>query len=212
MVTPSGGACEIIADRAEDEGVALPEFSERTLTELRELCPPFATVQNPLDVTGYVLVDPNLLRGALEVVAADPGVDVTLLLSDLPRQRPVSEAAEALVHGRVSALADTVARTTAKTGRPIIVMSTALSEITEYGRELTEQTDYPHVLGGIEHGLTALGHALAWSARYRRTTAAPPAPARVAAAPADPARDPLELVAGAAATRAGAGGATVAWR
>ncbi|WP_395108230.1 acetate--CoA ligase family protein [Actinomadura sp. SCN-SB] len=195
VVTPSGGACEIIADRAEDEGVALPEFSERTLIELRDLCPPFATVQNPLDVTGYILVDPNLLRGAVEVVAADPGIDVTLLLADLPRRRPPSDAAEALVRGRVSALADTVARTTAKTGRPIIVMSTAMSEITDYGRELAEQTGHPHVLGGIEHGLTALGHALEWSARYRRATAATSAPARVAAPQADPAEDPLRLVA-----------------
>ncbi|QFG21644.1 acetate--CoA ligase family protein [Actinomadura sp. WMMB 499] len=193
VVTPSGGACEIIADRAEDEGVQLPEFAERTLAELRELCPPFATVQNPLDVTGYVLLDPTLLVRALQVVAADPGVDVTVLLADLPRRRPADEAAEALVRGRVSALADVVRSTTEATGRPIVVMSTTMSEISEYGRELVEQTGHPHVLGGIEHGLTALGNALTWSAHHRRAPA--PAAAPVEAVPADPDRDPLELLA-----------------
>lgn len=72
VVTPSGGACEIIADRAEQEGLEIPAFAPATTAQLEESVPEFATVQNPLDVTGYVLVDRTLLARALKAVAADP--------------------------------------------------------------------------------------------------------------------------------------------
>ncbi|WP_405637228.1 CoA-binding protein [Streptomyces sp. NBC_00056] len=72
VVTPSGGACEIIADRAEQEGLEIPAFAPATTAQLKESVPEFATVQNPLDVTGYVLVDRTLLARALKAVAADP--------------------------------------------------------------------------------------------------------------------------------------------
>jgi acyl-CoA synthetase (NDP forming) len=49
----------------------------------------------------------------------------------------------------------------------MIVMGTALADITEFGRDVVRQTGYPGVLGGVHHGLTALGHAVRWSQRYR---------------------------------------------
>jgi len=88
VVTPSGGASEIIADRAEDEGLELPAFSPGTVAKLREIVPVFGTVQNPLDVTGYILIDRTLLSRALEAVSADPGIDAIMLLSEPPRVTP----------------------------------------------------------------------------------------------------------------------------
>lgn len=197
VVTPSGGACEIIADRAADEGVTLPAFAPATTAALREICPPFATVQNPLDVTGYVLIDGTLTRRALEVVAADPGVDVSVVLSDLPRDKPASEAVADYMRDRIAALVDTIERTSGKTGRPIVVMSTTLSAITPYGQELIEQTRFPHILGGIEHGLTALGRAIAWSERYERARSNGIPRLREAESPMslpEPGGDPLSLL------------------
>src|SRR5207248_2240574 len=66
-VTASGGACDIIADRATDEGIVLPAFPEATAAGLAEVLPAFSNPRNPLDVTGYVVVDSTISHRALEV-------------------------------------------------------------------------------------------------------------------------------------------------
>jgi acyl-CoA synthetase (NDP forming) len=156
VVTPSGGASEIIADRAEQEGLVLPEFAPETVAGLRAILPEFASVQNPLDVTGYVVVDRTLLARALQVVAADPGIDEVLLLSDLPRFTP-PEPAESLAYY------DAVGSLIQQSPRPVVVISNVMTDVSEFGRLIQEQTPYPHVVGGIEHGMSALGAAVRWA-------------------------------------------------
>src|ERR1700753_3665905 len=92
VVTPSGGASEIIADRAEDEGLALPPFAPATTAALKAMLPAFADVANPLDVTGYVVVGRTLLGRAREIVVTAPGLDVVLLLADPVRDEPADPA------------------------------------------------------------------------------------------------------------------------
>lgn len=165
VVTPSGGASEIIADRAELEGLELPDFSAETTAALKGIVPPFATVANPLDVTGYVLLDRTLLGRSAEAVAKDQGIDVVVLLQDLPKM--------------TASIEDTVAAYTAnaqilqQSPVPVIVMGNVLTDINEVGREVAARSRYPFVLGGIEHGMTAIGHAVRWSQTYRRSRAAP---------------------------------------
>ena len=56
----SGAMCGVIGDTAEANGVELPDFAESTVEELRAVgLPEFATAQNPLDTTGYVVIDRN---------------------------------------------------------------------------------------------------------------------------------------------------------
>jgi acetate---CoA ligase (ADP-forming) len=160
VVTPSGGASEIIADRAQDEGLRLPAFAPETAAALAGILPAFATVANPLDVTGYVLIDRTLLGRALEIVAADPGVDTVVLLSELPRAEPADpdaiRAVYAATSGRVAA-----------SPRPVVVVSNTLTDVTAYGREFQAATGYPCVTGGIEHGMHAIGAAVRWSQARR---------------------------------------------
>ncbi|GAA1826223.1 acetate--CoA ligase family protein [Planosporangium flavigriseum] len=174
VVTPSGGASEIIADRAEDEGLDLPPFTPETCARLTAILPEFATVQNPLDVTGYVVVDRTLLTRALEVVAEDPGVDAVLLLSDLPRQPPADPAP-------MLALYEATAARIRTAPRPVVVVGNVLTDITEYGRAVQRQANYPHVVGGIEHGMSAIGAAVRWSQAVRADgdPARPDAPAPI---------------------------------
>ncbi|QYC44042.1 succinyl-CoA synthetase subunit alpha [Nonomuraea coxensis DSM 45129] len=177
VVTPSGGASEIIADRAEDEGLELPAFAPGTVARLAEIVPSFGTVQNPLDVTGYVLIDRTLLGRALEVVTADPGIDVVLLLSEPPKVAPPDPAP-------VFALYSASARRIAESPVPVVVVSNVLTDVTEFGRRVQRETGYPYVAGGIEHGLQAVAAAVRWSeTRDRvlsRPAATPPAPSAVA--------------------------------
>ncbi|MGH2507772.1 MAG: acetate--CoA ligase family protein, partial [Ktedonobacteraceae bacterium] len=54
VVTPSGGACDLISDLAEEVGLELPDFAPETVAQLQKILPAFSTCHNPLDVTGYV--------------------------------------------------------------------------------------------------------------------------------------------------------------
>jgi acyl-CoA synthetase (NDP forming) len=171
FVTASGGASEIIADRAEDEGIEVPEFAVETVERLRKVVPPFAATQNPVDVTGYILINRDLMRNALAAVQDDPSLDALVLVSDLPRTAPPDPAPVVEMFQQSSE----VLRHTAK---PVIVMGNTLTDITAFGRDVAGQTGYPGVLGGIHHGMTALGHAVRWSALHQ-------AAVQEAAAPAD---------------------------
>ena len=62
IVSISGGACDIVADRAEDLGADLPELADQTREALAAVMPGFGTVQNPLDVTGAAIIDPSLVH------------------------------------------------------------------------------------------------------------------------------------------------------
>jgi acetate---CoA ligase (ADP-forming) len=161
FITASGGASEIIADRAEDEGIEIPEFAPETVERLRQVVPPFAAVQNPVDVTGYILVNRDLLRNALRAVQDDPNLDALVLVSDLPRAAPPDPAPVLEMYRATTALLR-------ESPKPIIVMGNTLTDVTAFGREVAAQTGHPGALGGIHHGLTALGRAVRWSAQYRQ--------------------------------------------
>lgn len=165
VVTPSGGASEIIADRAEDEGLIIPPFAPETIAAVTEILPSFATVQNPLDVTGYVVIDRTLTRRALEAVSHDPGLDFAILNVDLPKVEGPDHA------GTVEAF-----RTSAEAIKglriPTIPIGTALSDITEYGRRVQDESGFPYQLGGLDRGIQAVGHVVAWSERHRTAVAA----------------------------------------
>jgi acetate---CoA ligase (ADP-forming) len=165
VVTPSGGASEIIADRAQDEGLSLPPFTERTTARLAEILPDFGAVRNPLDVTGYVVVDRGLLARALEIVAEDAGIDAVVLLSDLPRAEPADVQP---VLDRYAGLA----RSIAASPRPVIVVGNTLTDVVPFGRSVQERTGFPHVVGGIEHGIPAIAAAVNWE-RVSRERASP---------------------------------------
>ena len=53
VLTLSGGSCDIIADAASAQGLAIPDFSPQTEAAITALLPPFASPHNPLDVTGF---------------------------------------------------------------------------------------------------------------------------------------------------------------
>jgi acyl-CoA synthetase (NDP forming) len=156
VVTPSGGASEIIADRAELEGLELPSFHSETVRRLKEFLPEFAAPQNPLDVTGYILIDSGLLARALGVVARDPGIDAVLLLTDPPRAEP-ADPTPIIDRARATALAIREAPL------PVMAVSNALTDVTEFGRQVLSEAGFPYVAGGIEHGMTAVGNAVRWS-------------------------------------------------
>jgi acyl-CoA synthetase (NDP forming) len=168
VVTPSGGACDLLSDRAQDEGIALPPFAPQTVERLSALLPPFSTVQNPLDVTGYVVVERLLTQRALEIVVEDPDLDGVLCLVDPPRVEPAQP--EPLLERY-----DLLGRVVREAPLPVIVFSNTCLDLTPFGRSVAERIGV-HFVAGIEHGMRALGNALWWSEthsalRQRRASA-----------------------------------------
>ena len=181
VLTASGGACDIIADCAGQEGVAIPPFSPQTAAAIAPLLPPFAAVRNPLDVTGYVLANERrsaltAIDHALDAAVADPGLDFVVFSGvNLPDARPPDETQARLIEERLSWLAERVASAPV----PVIPMGPTCVDVSAYGRELLNRHQL-HLLGGMNLGLQAIGNALGWLERrgsLRHGRPGPPGPA-----------------------------------
>ena len=68
----SGGACIMLADKAEEHGIALPHPEPRTMAVLERLIPEYGAPGNPCDMTAQVLSTPQQLAECFEALMADP--------------------------------------------------------------------------------------------------------------------------------------------
>jgi len=163
VLSASGGACDIIADRANALGIEIPEFAPQTAAAIAAHLPPFAVAKNPLDVTGYHLANRRTsaltaIDYALDATAADPGLDFVLFNGiTLPDARPPDEAAATMMERRVAWLAERMASAPV----PVIPVGSTCVDLSDYARQLLDRHRI-HMLGGMEFGLRALGHALPW--------------------------------------------------
>jgi acetate---CoA ligase (ADP-forming) len=198
VVTTSGGACDLIADRATAEGIEIPPFAAATEAAITPHVPPFAAVRNPIDTTGYFLANRRTealtaVDHVLDVVVADPGIDFVLFTGlTLPDARPEDEALAGMLAERVRWLGERIASAPV----PVIPVGHTCVNLSRYGRELLAGSGI-HVLPGIDLGMTALGHALRWQENFRgpdvardldpeRDTAGLVPPAAAGSAPGDP--------------------------
>ncbi len=76
VVTVSGGAGILMADRCTDAGLSLPALTPATLEALKHLLPSFASLHNPIDLTAEALRTPELFEKTLALIARDPQVDM----------------------------------------------------------------------------------------------------------------------------------------
>jgi acyl-CoA synthetase (NDP forming) len=67
----SGGACIMLADKAEDSGIALPHPRPETMAVLERLIPEYGAPGNPCDMTAQVLSTPENLNECFEALLAD---------------------------------------------------------------------------------------------------------------------------------------------
>jgi acyl-CoA synthetase (NDP forming) len=173
VLTASGGACGLIADRAAEQDIKIPPFAARTVAAIKPHLPAFADARNPLDVTGYVLANPRVtaltaIDHALDAALADPGLDFVLFCGvTAPEVRPADERVARLAEERVRWLAERIASAPI----PVIPMATTCIDVSGYARELLVKHGV-HLLGGIDLGMRALGHALRWL--ENRPAAGPP--------------------------------------
>lgn len=85
IVTQSGGAGVMMADRAEEMGLAVPQLSAATRARLGEVMPAFGSADNPVDVTGQFVARPELLRESFVALLEDPQVHLGIAWLQLMR-------------------------------------------------------------------------------------------------------------------------------
>jgi acetate---CoA ligase (ADP-forming) len=169
VVSISGGACDIIADLAEDVGLALPELGPAAQAALAEVMPAYGTVQNPLDTTGAAVIDPQLATACIAAMGADPSIGAILAVNKLPWQ-----SHEEPFSGQQ--FVDAIGKGAAESSVPVVFVNQVMQPITDVTRASTDLGGIPYAICGLGSAVTALQHVAWWSAqRY----AAPPAPADV---------------------------------
>jgi acyl-CoA synthetase (NDP forming) len=72
-----------MADACDEEGLAVPEFTERTKAALRDVVPYFGMVSNPVDLTGQVLAEADLMRRCVAAALADERIDAVVVFLSL---------------------------------------------------------------------------------------------------------------------------------
>jgi acyl-CoA synthetase (NDP forming) len=177
MVTSSGGIAVLLADALEPGGFTFERLQPETARRVAALLPPYATVDNPLDITAG-LPDP-VFGEVLTAVVADPGVDCLVV--------PLTMATAA----RGRARADEVVRATRGAGKPVAVCWPGGS-LVEEGFQALAAADIP-LFHTVADCAAALGTALAFQ-RVRARLAETPSPGEPA-----PSRLHVELGAGAGA-------------
>ena len=83
VITDSGGAGAIVADRAEDLGLTVPVVSDDTVKRLKEFVPPFATgeVSNPFDATAAISENPASVGPMSQAFLDDPAIDGLVVIT-----------------------------------------------------------------------------------------------------------------------------------
>jgi acyl-CoA synthetase (NDP forming) len=167
VVSISGGACDIVADRAEDVGLELPTFAAETMTEIGRFFPDYGTVQNPLDVTGAAVIDSSIFTKSITAVGRDPSVGAVAVISTIPWLSSGGPWNGAPVAAAIGAGMQTCEV-------PAVWVNQVLQPNSEYTRTLMEDAGVPFVLPGLRSAVVALKKIGVWSQRLRELQNAEP--------------------------------------
>jgi acyl-CoA synthetase (NDP forming) len=182
IVSISGGACDIVADRAEDLGAALPELAAPTRDALAGIMPAYGTVQNPLDVTGAAVIDPTIFTRTIEVMSGDPSIGVVGVINTLPWADPGPGGRP--YHGQM--FVDAIGAGMRAASCPTAYINQVMQPVTDYTRASMEQGQVRYVIPGLRQAVVALRNVAWWSdvTRAQATgsaATAPPTPVPVPA-------------------------------
>lgn len=158
IVSISGGACTLIADRAVAHGMSLPEFSPATRARLRDAVPGPGEPLNPFDITGVAVRDPALFETVLTAIGDDPAIAFVGCVYSMPWNEKWD---------KVPAL-EAIGRALGKLPKPSAILNQTHRPLTQKSRDIMAETGVPAVFGGIEAVVAALGRISAWSKRLEQ--------------------------------------------
>jgi acyl-CoA synthetase (NDP forming) len=154
IVSISGGACDIVADRADDLGADLPELAPATRDALVAIMPAYGTVQNPLDVTGAAVIDPTIFTRAIEAMSADPSIGVVGVINSIP-WREDQYAGQGFV--------DAIGAGMRAAPGPAAYVNQVMQPVTDVTRASMAHGGVSYVIPGLRQAVVALRHVAWWS-------------------------------------------------
>src|SRR5581483_8032567 len=168
IITNSGAIKGFSIDFCDQVGLDIPKLAPETISALKAALPPFASLDNPLNVTAQVLRDLTIWTNSAEALLADPQVGSFCV--------PVVPGSPKLAMDKVQALLPTIL----KFGKPTVIA--ALGDEFPVPPEFTAafRQNGIQVLRSPERAMRALAHATAYGQRLaqpRGTAAAIDAPA-----------------------------------
>lgn len=107
IVSMSGGAGALMADRAAQLGLAVPELGLNCRTKLARALPSFAALANPVDYGG-AYGDPQAIIAAVRAVAEAPEIDMSVVFAGLSP-------------GLAGVIEEPLARIAQETNKPLVV-------------------------------------------------------------------------------------------
>jgi acyl-CoA synthetase (NDP forming) len=162
----SGGACEVIADRAALSDLPMPAFAAATVEQLKTVMPAYGAAHNPLDVTGAAMLQPQIFAGAIAALAADPAIGVVAACYETPtdeqRSNPHTSSVLKIIGDALNAAP-----------KPGFLLTQTLGLRTEISRRTIDEAGLPFAIGGLDHGVRAVAHVHRWSRAMKRGAAAP---------------------------------------
>jgi acyl-CoA synthetase (NDP forming) len=164
VVSISGGACDIVADRAEEFGAPLPELSAQTKQQLVTMLPGYGTVQNPLDVTGAAMLDPTLFTRTIQTMSQDPSIGVVAVVNVLPWQAGDGPYPQQVFVDAIGAGAEAAAT-------PVSYVNQVSAPITDATKAVMAHGKITHVIGGLRQAVVALSNVGWWSQRLAELAA-----------------------------------------
>jgi acetyltransferase len=169
IVSISGGSCGVAADLADILGLPLPPIAPATAERLRAVLPPFATANNPLDLTGAIGDNPAILTRSLAALADDPNVGMIALALNTPIG--ADEPNRALYRSMSQALAASAAASS----KQHLIFSLSSGQYDPEVVRIAREAGVP-LLMGLRETLAAIAHAR----RCALVGAQPPAPEELA--------------------------------
>ncbi|KAA1395997.1 acetate--CoA ligase family protein [Aeromicrobium ginsengisoli] len=155
VVSMSGGACDLVADRAEACGVSLPVLAEATTDRLAGFLAAFGTSRNPPDVTGAASARPELFRDAVTALADDPAIGVVAAIHVHPTEERGAVMKERLrIHAPAFTHPDV----------PVILLDQTIATMDPATVRHLDELGIPLAMTGLDHVVDAVGHAMRWSA------------------------------------------------
>jgi acetyl-CoA synthetase (ADP-forming) len=132
IISNTGGAGVLASDAAFENGLNVPSLSTETERELRQVLPPMASAQNPVDVVASG--GRHEYKIATELLLRDPKLDMLLIICGVPTFAGMTQtehAAGTLEGAR-----------TANQGKPIVGVWLA-GEVGKPGKDLLEMNRIP---------------------------------------------------------------------
>ena len=115
IITQSGGAGVLLADRAEEVGLNVPALSETTRKAIAQVIPGFGATGNPVDVTAQFVAQPSILTESTIIALNDPDIHVGVIWLQL-------------MHGFTDKLLEVFAEIKSRVQKPFVVVWVSASE------------------------------------------------------------------------------------